>query len=509
MANVLDVLFLVVFGVWGYVVAKRKRRDEVGWAMAAAIAFFLPGYAMQEAIFPALAKSAGWPESWQKPFGFIVGGVCALVVDVVLTFFLRPLPAPEAGGGEEPPAGEGGTSGPEPGGESSEAPPTEPPAQQMAVATPQGGATATALEPRALLERFWPAAIPLVLLVAAFAPTVGQMLLQEAPADPTKDPRYFLLVPVIGLFFWRLRGRPVEGILAALFTLMYVPAIAWMLWRWGRGSSYYSHGYLIPLVVGALVWRLRDRLREMVAKDDFRVFGLSVLAAGLLLLIGATFVRVFFLQAVSMVVALCGLVFFLSGRAISRLLLFPLAFTIAMVPLPMHMISGLTLKLKMFASEASVRIVDLLRAIGLHSYVVVRDGSYIRWDTMGGEGGQVGFDEIIIGDVCSGLRSLIALLAFGALFAYVAKLSRTRKLILFAASVPIAVLANMWRIVTLTFIACRWGSESAHGFVHDVTGYGIFVIAFILFFGFERFLRRFEPGESEGGPPVPEAAPPR
>ena len=502
-ANVLDMVLLVGLGAWAYLVAKKKNRDEVGWAIVAAVAFFLPGYVMQEAVFPALAKSYGWSdavkEAWQKPSGFIVGGLCALAVNIVLTFFKPPLAEPEKKqeGGAQPPAGGGGAGGAEPG----ESPPAAsdgapPDAQQMAVAVPGGGvAPAAALDPQVLLARFWPAAIAVALFALAMIPAVGQATFGAPPENPADDPRYFLLPLVFGLLFWRLRGRPLEGVLAGVFALMFVPAMAWMQWRWGRGSSYYSHGYLIPVVVAWLVWLNRARLAKLKASDDLRWAGLVALAGGLLLLLAGTFMRAYSVQGVSFVVVLCGTVFFLFGKAITRVVWFPLAFTMTMIPLPMHVVERITFKLKMFAAEGSVQVVDALRVVGLHSYLVVREGSYIHWEAASGK-----MDHIIIGDVCSGLRSLIALLAFGALFAYLAKMSLFRKLVLFAAAVPISVLANMWRIVTLTFIASKWGSEATHGSVHDVTGYGIFAVAFVLFFGFERVLRG-SGGETGGQPP--------
>jgi len=513
MAELLDILFLVVFGGWAYLAAKKAGRDEVGWAIAAALAFYVPGYAAQHVVFPRLAEKLSWSaefvKSWSRPVGFIVGGLCALALDLYATLFLKPVtPSPRQDEGPEP----GGGGGADPG--------QGPPQAQMAAA----GQAALALDPQVLLARFWPVAIATGVFALAFVPAVCRSLLNWAPVDPSRDYRFFLLVPVIGLFFWRLRGRPLEGLLAAVLALAYVPAMGWMEWRWSRGSSYYSHGYLIPLVVGWLIWQQRARLAELKAEGDMRGVGLAVLALGLLMLLAGTFIRAFFIQGLSLVVTLCGVVFFLCGRAISKRLLFPLLFTITMVPMPMHVVEKFTFKLKMFAAAASVKVVDALRGVGLHPYVVVQDGSHLRWEAdeatlarargllaRAEAGGELpegvseeslkgivekGLDEIVVGDVCSGLRSLIALLAFGALFAYVAKLSLARKLTLFAAAVPVAILANMWRIVTLTLLACYHGSEATHGWVHDATGYGIFVVAFILFFAFERVLRKFEPSQS-------------
>jgi len=471
MADVLDWVLIIGFGWWAWALAKSKRRDEVGWAMVAAVAFFVPGYAMQQVVFPALARSTGWPEAWQKPSGFIVGALCALAVDLYLTLFVKPLAVPEA------------TPAAKPAEEAAAPLPEREPAPEPAAPTDYA----------ALARRFWPVLAALAAFGATFLPLLW---LKAQPAagergavpDPLATARYFVVPLILGTLAWRLRGRVAEGILAGLFTLMFVPAIEWMFWRWGRGSSYYSHGYLIPFVVVWLVWMSRQRLAKMEASDDFRVGGLLALVGGLLLLVSGTFIRAYTIQGIAFVVVLCGLVFFLYGKAISKLLLFPLLFTITMIPMPMQVVEGLTFNLKMFAAAASVWVVDALQGLGIHNYIVIQDGSYIRWETSLGV-----MDNIIVGDVCSGLRSLIALLAFGALFAYIAKLSLARKLLLFAAAVPISLLANMWRIVTLTFVACRWGSGETHGWVHDFTGYGIFAVAFVLFFAFERLLRRFEP----------------
>ncbi len=107
MANLLDIVLIVAFGGWAYRVAKRKGRDEVGWLLIAAAAFWVSGYAMEQVIFPSLAPKLGWPEGWAKPSGFIFGALVALAVDLYLTFLAPPLPPPRAGGGQ-PPEGGGG-----------------------------------------------------------------------------------------------------------------------------------------------------------------------------------------------------------------------------------------------------------------------------------------------------------------------------------------------------------------------------------------------------------------
>jgi len=503
-ASVLDAVFLFGLGGWAYLVAKGKRRDEVGWAIVAALAFYVPGYLMENALFPTLAARLGWAASWAKPSAFIAGGLCGALVDLYLTLLVKPLLPPEgAEGGEKAVEGARTRTTDEDEGRLGEA----------RVGEGAIGPEAAGRDYAALARQFWPVLVALGAFALTYLPLLwvggvsegttpgGDEEMAAGTPDPLESVRYFVLPLVTGTLAWRLRGRMLEGIAAALLTLMFAPTIQWMVWRWGRGSSYYSHGYLIPFVVAWLVWMNRGRLGRLEARGDFRLVGLGTLVGGLLLLLGGAFIRAFFVQGIALVMVLCGAVFFVYGRAISRVVLFPLLFTLTMVPMPMHVVERVTFKLKMIATAASVSLVDFLRAAGLHGRVVVQDGSYIRWETAGG-----GMDHIIIGDVCSGLRSLIALLAFGALFAYIARLSLSRKLVLFAAAVPISILANMWRIVTLTFLGTQWGSHAVHGWVHDVTGYGIFAIAFVLFFVFERVLRKFEPGGEGLGPMGAEAA---
>ena len=113
MAGLLDYVCMAVFGAWAYLAAKGKGRDGLSWAIVAAFAFYVPGYAVQAWAFPALAPSAGWPPEWQKPSAFVVGGLCALLLDVYLTFLVPPLPpaGSDAQGDSKPPKAGGGDDG--------------------------------------------------------------------------------------------------------------------------------------------------------------------------------------------------------------------------------------------------------------------------------------------------------------------------------------------------------------------------------------------------------------
>ncbi len=256
-----------------------------------------------------------------------------------------------------------------------------------------------------------------------------------------------------------------------LFGLAYLPVWHWMVGRWMAPGSYYSHGFLIPLMSGYLVWKAKDHIQ--LSYENGKKSGLFIAVAGLLLMLLSAFWQIYFTGGASFLVVLLGGFVYLFGWSPLRYLWFPFVFLVFMIPIPLALVADFSLNLKLLAAHAAMIFID---GVGI---VAVSEGSYIHLKT----------GTMIVGDICSGLRSLIALLAFGAFFSYISQLSPLRKSILFVCSVPIAWIANIIRIITLTLIANTWGIEAASGFVHDASGIFIFIVAFILLFGVEKILR--------------------
>ncbi|MFQ5863470.1 MAG: exosortase/archaeosortase family protein, partial [Candidatus Brocadiales bacterium] len=266
-------------------------------------------------------------------------------------------------------------------------------------------------------------------------------------------------------------------VVTALLVYIYLDTFMWMIGRWLAADSYYSHGFVVPFVSAYLIWRNRGVFRGMSQSDSWGTsLGLLLLVGGAGLHCAGALFSISFVSGLSLIPLLLGMVFYIYGSEVGWKLLFPILFLFAMIPLPMSMIADLSLKLKLFAAEVAIG------AISLMGIVAVREGSFIHFSQ----------SSLIVGDVCSGLRSLIALLAFGALFAYVSGLSGAMRAVLFISSVPIALVANSVRIVALCFIANQWGSEVATGRVHSATGILIFIVAFILFFALEKQLHLLE-----------------
>lgn len=264
-------------------------------------------------------------------------------------------------------------------------------------------------------------------------------------------------------------------ILVALLGGMYRRS-GWELYQnWTMVDSYYTHGFLVPVISLFFVWKRRRDLAATPAKPC--VWGYAwVVGAGVLLLLGDFLgFRVF--GQFSFIPMLTGVLLLIHGVGRTKLIWFPLAFLIFMVPIPPSLTQALALRIKLGATESAVIVAKAL------TLPMVRQGSFIHF----------GNDHLLIGEVCGGLRSLIALLAFGSLMAYVSKCRAWARVVLLAMSAPIAFVANILRILVLCLVGYFWGSDAAAGWVHDVSGILIFVVAFVLFFALEALLRRRAP----------------
>jgi len=260
------------------------------------------------------------------------------------------------------------------------------------------------------------------------------------------------------------------SIALALLAVAYLPTLRWMYERWVEAESYYGHGFLIPLISVYVVWQRRSALKKIAVSGS--MVGLYIIAACLMVHIVCAALKVYFISGFTFVIALYGLILFFFGKEMTKNLIFPIFFLYAMIPLPLVLVGNLTVKLKLFAAQISTL---LLNWVGFPS---IRDGSVIR---MPGS-----FIEVAA--PCSGLRSIISLLTLGLIFAYAMKISFVKKAILFLSSIPIAIATNVMRIMAVAIVNDLYGGKVAMGTFHDVTGYAVFVVAFLLLLGVSRTL---------------------
>ncbi len=274
-------------------------------------------------------------------------------------------------------------------------------------------------------------------------------------------------------------------LLVLLSALFWEPA--GVIWRaWTKEGGYYSHGPLVPLVVAWMVYTRWPQLESVPWRTNW--WGLPILVACSLLYLASTLCHMYPPKYFAFVFYILGLNLLLFGPGMVRATLIPWAFLFFMVPLPDGLIDLITYKLRLFVTATAVGLTEPL------DWYVVKSGNYIYFPSG---------DNLVVGDICAGLRSIISLLALGAVFAYLSNLSTRGSLILFLLSAPVAIVTNILRIFALIVIAHFWGSRVASGRVHDISGWAIFVVAFSLLYLCHIILERFfsiPPTVPEGDP---------
>jgi len=249
-------------------------------------------------------------------------------------------------------------------------------------------------------------------------------------------------------------------IIVVLVILVYLPTFLWMKYIFLETDSNYTHGFLIPFISLFLIWRMKDKLKEIPVTSSTK--GLILLCGGLLLHLVSRCFMIDFVSGFSLIIVIFGLCLYLLGKSITQKLIFPISFLVFMIPLPEVFTLTLTFHMKMFATHWATVITNLM---GIPANM---DGAKIILPN----------DFLEIGEPCSGIRSLITLLALGTLLAYLLPLSYLKKFILVLSTIPIAILSNIVRIIFLVLITYVYGQKVAlEEPNHTISGLLVFVVA--------------------------------
>jgi exosortase len=250
-------------------------------------------------------------------------------------------------------------------------------------------------------------------------------------------------------------------VLFSLVTIVYFPTFMWMVERWTAADTAYSHGFLVPLISIFVIWQKRKRLRELTINPDFS--GWLFFLLGISIHMISALWQVYFSSGFSLILVLTGLILLFLGKEYLRQLLFSILFLALMVPLPIITIANLSFQLKIFAAQIATVIMNIF---GVQA---IRDGSIIK----------TAHSYLVVTDACSGIRSLITLIAMGILIAYFNNIAKPKKVILFFSSIPLAIIANVIRITSLSLVNEAYGAKLATGVFHNIMGILVFLFAFL------------------------------
>ena len=166
------------------------------------------------------------------------------------------------------------------------------------------------------------------------------------------------------------------------------------------------------------------------------------------------------------------------GMKAMLLMWFPVLYLTFLIPPPGWLIDELTAPLKQFVSLAST---STLAAAGIP---LTREGVTIF----------VGSYQLLVEDACSGMNSMVGLIAVSLLYIYLLRGSHLRYAgALLVGVIPLAVLGNIIRVMTLILLTYFFGDEVAQGFLHVTAGLFLFVITLILVFALDLLLWKVLP----------------
>lgn len=224
----------------------------------------------------------------------------------------------------------------------------------------------------------------------------------------------------------------------------------------------FSHGFIVPFISLYIVWERRaDLLAAPVAPAGS---GLFLLLSGIALLLLGTLATEYFTMRFSLLVVIAGMVVFLLGWAHLKMLLLPLLFLVFMIPIPSILLQKITFPMQFIASSCAA---FSLQALGIP---VLREGNVIT----------LANTSLEVAEACSGIRSLMALLALGVVFAHMAGRNLWHKTALIVSCLPIAIVVNALRVSATGLLAHYYGITVAEGFFHEFSGFVMFGMAFIM-----------------------------
>lgn len=248
-------------------------------------------------------------------------------------------------------------------------------------------------------------------------------------------------------------------LVGAALLWIYGPIIGPMVQVWSTDPNY-SHGYLVPLITIWLLWRNKTALAECAAGPDYK--GLAMVAAGLMVLVAGSLAHEYFLQRASLVPVLWGLAWLVWGWQVAKRSAFAIWYLLLMVPWPYIVYDSLAFPLRLVAASMAGWTIRLL---GIPVLV---------------EGNVIHLPHAILNviDACSGIRSMVSLLAVALLLAYIMLPRIWPRFVVALAAPLVAVVTNTLRITIAAVLAEKIGTETLEGVMHDAVGWVVFMVGF-------------------------------
>jgi exosortase len=275
---------------------------------------------------------------------------------------------------------------------------------------------------------------------------------------------------------WKSRSWVVWcTILLSLLVLLYASVLRLLVAQWWTDPNY-GHGFFVPLFSGYILWHQRERWTKSEIEPSN--FGLLVMLGAVALLFIGSLGAELFTSRFSLLVLIAGIILFLAGWKMLRAVAFPLAFLIFMIPIPVIIYNQITFPLQLIASRLAT---VWLEVVGVP---VLRDGNVLVLSNL----------SLEVAEACSGIRSLMSLIALAVAYGHLAEPRRWVRYALVVLMVPSAIVTNAMRIMGAGVLAHKFGPQAAEGFLHQFSGWVVFLATLVLIFLCHWILRHVAQG---------------
>jgi len=242
---------------------------------------------------------------------------------------------------------------------------------------------------------------------------------------------------------------------AVVLILLFQNTLKYLSGVWHQEE--YSHGFLVPMISGFLLWQRRTRFERVEFRGSW--LGVAIAGTGLAIYLVGAVASITTVDTYAFVIVLMGMALALLGREAFKIALVPLALLFLMNPIPNFFYYNLSAELQLLSSQIGVAF---MRLCGVSVFL---EGNVI----------DLGTYKLQVAEACSGLRYLFPLMTLGVIVAYLFKARTWMRWCVFLSTVPITVLMNSVRIGVIGVLVDRFGIAQAEGFLHYFEGWVVFM----------------------------------
>lgn len=245
------------------------------------------------------------------------------------------------------------------------------------------------------------------------------------------------------------------SLLAVATAALIAPAVAHAIDLWSTTEEF-SYGFLVVPISVALVVLRGDRLRAAGQSGDR--FGLAAVAAAVAGFAVAERVGIHALAGLMISPLLWGITLYLFGRGVAGAVAFPIGFLAFGFAPYRGLLDSVGFTLQGVTAQGAAA---LAAGLGLP---IVQNGLVLQLP-------QFGF---IVAEACSGMSSLLSLLALASVWIHLAHAGVPSRIAVILSILPIVIAANILRVALVLVVAVQWGPDAAVGFFHGASSFVLF-----------------------------------